>query len=125
MEKVTMRIILAVVALAIAAPLVAAEPPLASRDCLANRDIRAKRLSAGDGYFAQTRQGWWRNTGAACPAFAKDRALVTRGNNDRQCSGDLVEVFDPISRIGYGGCVLGSWEPVAEPPPVSGRPSGG
>nr|WP_310522895.1 hypothetical protein [Polymorphobacter sp.] len=120
-----MRIILpALLMLGLGLPVMAAETPATSRDCLANRDIRAKRLSAGDGYFAQTRQGWWRNTGAVCPAFAKDRALVTRGNNDRQCSGDLVEVFDPFSRIGYGACVLGGWERVADAPPVSGRPQG-
>lgn len=120
-----MRLIFsAVLMLGCALPAGAAETAPASRDCLANRDIRAKRLSAGEGYFARTSQGWWRNMGAACPAFAKDRALITRGNNDRQCSGDVVEVVDPVSRIGYGGCVLGRWERVAEPPPVSGRPSG-
>ena len=85
--------------------------------CLANRDIRAKRTSAADGYFAQTPRGWWHNTGAACPAYAPGRALVTRSNQDRQCRGDLVVVFDAISRIEFGGCPLGNWVRVAGPPP--------
>ena len=106
----------------VSVPAVAAISPSAPRDCLANQDIRAKRLSAGEGYFAQTRAGWWRNTGAACPAFARDRVLVTRSNSNRQCRGDLVEVFDAFSRIGFGGCALGGWERVEAPPARSDRP---
>jgi hypothetical protein len=118
-----MRIIIPalLVALGIAAPVAAAPDPTV-KTCISNRDIRAKRLSAADGYFVQTSQGWWRNTGAACPAFAKDRALITRSTSDRQCRGDQVSVVDPFSRIEYGGCVLGSWERVAAPPPRSDKP---
>ena len=113
--------IAAAAAVGMAAPATAATDPVV-KTCISNRDIRAKRLSAGDGYFVQTPQGWWRNTGAACPAFAKDRALITRGNSDRQCRGDMVAVVDPLSRIEYGGCVLGGWERVTAPPPRSDRP---
>lgn len=114
-----MRIVIPALLLACtaaSAPVIAAEPAPATQDCLNNKDIRAKRLSAEQGYYAQTRTGWWHNTGAACPAFAKNRALVTRSTSNRQCKGDVVEIVDPFSRIAYGGCTLGAWERVAAPP---------
>ena len=109
-----MRIVLAVLLAILATPVVAAQPPT-SKNCIANRDIKAKKLSAETGYYVQTSRGWWRNT-ASCPAFGPDRALVTRSNNDQQCSGDIVEAIDPFSRINYGGCGLGRWEKVDGPP---------
>ena len=112
-----MRIILSallVAGLAATSAPVFAKDALASKDCLNNRDIRSKRLSSEAGYFAKTSNGWWRNAGAACSAYGRDRALVTRTYNDRQCKGDIVNVFDPFSRIDYGACVLGAWEKVAD-----------
>ena len=85
--------------------------------CLGNRDIRAKALSAADGYYARTSRGWWRNTGRSCSAYAPTRALMTQSTQDRQCRGDLVVVFDAFSRIEYGACVLGDWVRVDGPPP--------
>lgn len=94
-----------------------------SQSCLSNRAIRAKTLSAEQGYFARTAQGWWRNTGPACAAYRPDRALRTFSYNDRQCSGDVVAVFDQFSRIDYGNCVLGKWERVAAPA-AANKPQG-
>lgn len=108
-----MRIILCLV---LAATAVASNAATATQLCLTNTDIKTKRLSATDGYYARTPNGWWRNTGAACPAYAADRALATDSTSNRQCRGDLVRVFGAFSRIQYGGCVLGSWEKVAGPP---------
>jgi hypothetical protein len=101
---------------AVAAPALAASAPPETRLCLENRDIRTKDLSPVHGYFARTAQGWWRNTGAACAAYARDRALTTQSTSNRQCRGDVVTVFEPFSRIAYGGCVLGAWERVSAPP---------
>jgi len=105
--------------LAIAAPLAAAPPgtPPETAACLSNRDIRVRVTTAAEGYFARTSQGWWRNTGPTCPAYARRRALLTRSNQDGQCRGDLVVVFDPLSRIEFGGCMLGDWLRVEAPPP--------
>jgi hypothetical protein len=101
-----------------AAPAAAAPAAVApaTRDCLENRDIRAREISAEHGYFARTPQGWWRNTGPACSAYAPNRALVTRSPQNRQCKGDIVVVFDPFSRIEFGACGLGAWERVEAPP---------
>jgi hypothetical protein len=118
--RMMMGLILAAVAApALAAPVLAA--PEASgapetRTCLENRSIRAKDISAEHGYFVRTPQGWWRNTGPACSAYAPDRALLTRSTVDRQCRGDVVVAFDPFSKIEFGGCVLGDWQRVDAPP---------
>ena len=109
-------LLIVAVSLAVAAPALAADAPPETRLCLENRDIRTKDLSPANGYFARTSQGWWRNTGPACAAYARDRALATRSIENRQCRSDVVTVFDPFSRIEFGGCVLGAWERVAAPP---------
>lgn len=108
-------LLLIAIAALFAAPAIAAPAPATpaaagqTRACLFNRDIRAKNLSAEKGYYVQTIHGWWHNEGAACPTFAPDRALRTNAYEDRQCDGDLVQIFEPITRVTYGGCVLGRW----------------
>ncbi len=122
-----MKQFLPVLLLAIATPAAAAAPvapPAAASGtppktvlCLNNRDIRTRVTTAADGYFAQTSQGWWRNTGAACSAYAPSRTLVTRSIENRQCRGDLVVVVDLLSRMEFGSCALGDWVRVDAPPP--------
>lgn len=87
-----------------------------TRLCLENRSIRTKDVSAQNGYFARTPQGWWRNTGPSCTAFGPNRVLVTRSVQNAQCRGDIVRVVDPFSQIEFGACVLGAWERVDAPP---------
>lgn len=110
------RLLAAAVLVAVAAPAFAADTPPETRLCLENRSIRAKDLSPANGYFVRTSQGWWRNTGPSCAAYARDRALITRSTENRQCRGDVVVVFEPFSRIEFGSCVLGAWERVSAPP---------
>lgn len=110
-----MALLLAASGAADAPPKPADKPP-ETRACLENRDIRAREASAQHGYYARTPQGWWRNTGPACSAYAPNRALITRSPQNRQCSGDIVVVFDPFSRIEFGVCALGKWERVDAPP---------
>lgn len=111
----TVHLIIAMLAVVAVTPVHAEEPPKSSM-CLSNRDIRAKDISAEHGYFARTPQGWWRNNGPACSAFGPNRAIITRSNQDRQCRGDLAVMFDPVSRIEYGACLLGNWQRVDAPP---------
>ena len=94
----------------------AAAPPQSPRDCISNRDIRQKRMAPDTGYFVRTSAGWWHNTGPACSAWRANASLSTRTNNDRQCRGDVVGVFDPRSQITFGACNLGAWERVEGPP---------
>jgi hypothetical protein len=58
---------------------------------------------------------WLRNDlPASCPAN-RDRILVIRSTIGSLCQGDIVDVVDPVSRIGYGSCVLGPYTPVSVP----------
>lgn len=124
-----MRTLLTLLLIATAAPAIAAAPPNAApalaapQECLANRDIKARRMTAEQGYFARTSAGWWHNLGPSCSAYGRDRVLITRSLNDRQCRGDVVSVVDPFSRIEFGGCGLGAWQRVAdaEVPPAKAR----
>jgi hypothetical protein len=116
MRMISLALIALATATAPAPPVLAA--PAVTRNCLLSRDIRGQRLSADQGYFAQTRQGWWRNAAGACAAYGPRRALLTRTNSNQQCAGDFAEVFDAFSRIGYGGCRLGKWEKLAVAPDV-------
>lgn len=97
-----------------------------TRQCMRNRDIRGQRATADAGYFVRTWQGWWRNTGPACPGLGTNRMLVSFRPSDTQCSGDIVNAVDQFSQINYGACTLGGWERVDEsqvPPPYQpGRP---
>lgn len=116
------RLLILTLLAGLAAPALAAEPTTPeTRDCLQNRSIRAKRLSAEQGYFVQTSQGWWRNTAGGCPAYGPRRAISTNSTADRQCKGDVVQVFDAQTRIGYGGCPLGAWEKLAAAPDVPAK----
>ena len=103
--------------LLLAGPALAA-PPVGphTQDCIENRDIRARRQSAEDGYFVQTRQGWWRNTAGGCPLYKRNGILVTQSPQNRQCRGDVVQVVDPMLFFTIGSCPLGAWERIEQPP---------
>jgi hypothetical protein len=105
-----MLTLLAPLMLAAATPAVAP----ATTNCLQTRDTRGQRLSPEKGYFVETRQGWWRNTGPACPLFGPNRLVIAVRPNDNLCKGDLINVVDNYQRINFGVCTLGSWENVAE-----------
>lgn len=48
---------------------------------------------------------------AGCPDLSFGRALKVRTTSTRLCRGDIVTVFDPVSRVEYGGCSLGDFTP--------------
>ena len=78
--------------------------------CVSSRQLRGNR-SIGEGVILF--RGSSRNTvyvnrpPAGCPEIRPGRALRTRTPSTRLCAGDIVEVFDPVHRMGYGGCGLG------------------
>lgn len=99
-----------------------ASAPPETRKCLVNRHIEAQRNTAEAGYFARTREGWWFNTGPACPSFGRNRALVSYRPTDTQCRGDVVNVVDPRTGVELGNCMLGEWQRVdaSKVPPARG-----
>lgn len=48
---------------------------------------------------------------AGCPDLDYGRALKIRTPSTQICRGDIVTVFDPVSRVEYGGCGLGDFTP--------------
>lgn len=104
-----------------AAPAPAAAPAV-TRKCLMNRGMRGQRLSREAGYFVQNGEGWWRNTGPACALFGPQRVVVSVTPNDRQCSGELINIVDSYQRVNLGACTLGEWQkvdPATVPPPFN------
>jgi hypothetical protein len=52
---------------------------------------------------------------AGCPELRNGRALRVQTTTSQLCSGDIVEVFDPLSGVGYGSCALGDFTPYRRP----------
>ncbi len=91
-------------------------------NCIDNKMIGDTRFSPEQGYFAEVAGKWWQNRARGCPLFAPDRTIITNSTINRQCNGDQVTVFQNFSRIDFGACVLGKWQPVAAkdvPPPAN------
>lgn len=64
------------------------------------------RMSGGPDYL---------NTPASCPALRSDRAIVTHVFGGSLCRGDVIQVIDPPSPVGYGSCILGDFVPYSRP----------
>ncbi len=46
-----------------------------------------------------------------CPGLDSGMAIKVRTPAARLCRGDVVSVFDPVSRTAFGGCSLGEFTP--------------
>ena len=87
-----------------------AGPPV---QCVNSRDLMGNR-SAGETAIVFSGRGgrlWVNRPAAGCPDLKSFRALRTRTPGTRLCRGDIATVFDPLSRVEYGGCGLGEFEP--------------
>lgn len=115
-----MRTSLIFVALACAAPALAADAPAVKpklQDCLITRSIQQTQTGYDGQYYARLRdRSWWRNT-MICPGLHPRRALVHTSPIGSQCRGDIVQVVDfTMGGVSFGGCGLGSWERLDGPP---------
>ncbi|MEA3000523.1 MAG: hypothetical protein QOK17_2356 [Sphingomonadales bacterium] len=91
-----------------------AGPPVS---CVQMRQLAGNK-SAGDAivFEGTTRERLWVNRPAGgCPDL-RDRALVTRTSSDQLCRGDIATILDPVSRVTYGGCGLGDFQPYRRRP---------
>ncbi len=88
-----------------------AGPP---RSCVPQRDLAGNR-SVGDAAIVfQTRSRnlvYVNRPAAGCPEIRSGYALRTRTTINQLCSGDIVEVFDPVSGFSRGSCGLGEFTP--------------
>ncbi|WP_439533237.1 hypothetical protein [Polymorphobacter sp.] len=92
------------------APLAAAEPE--TRACIDSRSIRATQFSAEQGYFVRSGGKWFQNRAGGCPLFKEDRSIRTNSTIGRQCNGDQVQVYQPVTNLEFGNCTLGDWTEV-------------
>lgn len=82
--------------------------------CVNQRDLGGNR-SAGEGaiiFSGRTNSMLYVNRPATgCPDLDFGRALIVRTTGSQLCRGEIVTVFDPVSRVEYGGCGLGDFTP--------------
>ena len=82
--------------------------------CVNERDLGGNR-SYGEGailFRGRTNSVVYVNRPpAGCPDLSYGRALKIRTPSTQICRGDIVTVFDPVSRVEYGGCGLGDFTP--------------
>ena len=81
--------------------------------CVSHRLLRDNR-SIGEGVILFNGAGdivYVNRPPGGCPALDYGRTMITRTPSASLCSGDIVTVFDPVSRIEYGGCGLGEFVP--------------
>jgi hypothetical protein len=85
-------------------------PPVS---CVNMRTLQGNR-SVGEGaivFDGPSGRKWVNRPPAGCPTLDLGRALRVRTSSSQLCRNDIVTVFDPVSRIEYGGCGLGDFEP--------------
>ncbi len=88
-----------------------------AKHCIRQRELRGQTIVGQSTIVFERGSGrYYRSdVGAGCAALRPDRAIVTREIAIGICEGDPFEVFDPISRVGYGSCTFGPFIPYQRP----------
>jgi hypothetical protein len=90
---------------------VPAGPPVS---CVSQRDLGGNR-SIGQGVILFNGRSsdlvYVNRPAAGCPEIRSGRALVVRTTSSQLCRGDIVDVVDLTTGMGFGGCGLGDFEP--------------
>jgi hypothetical protein len=82
-------------------------------NCVSSRSLRGNR-SFGEGVILFEGHGgtvYVNRPAAGCPELGLGRSLVTRSSGTQLCQGDIAEVVDLSSGVGFGGCALGEFVP--------------
>lgn len=94
---------------------VQAGPP---QSCVSSRTLRGND-SVGEGAIIFRTTGsdlvYVNRPPAGCPEIRQGRAIRVRTTTTQLCSGDIVEVFDPVQNFGFGACGLGEFTPYRRP----------
>ena len=79
--------------------------------CVRQLDLQGNRSVGGKLVFeTRTRDLVYVNE-ADCPELTSSRALKTRTSTGQLCAGDIVDIIDPGTPVGYGSCGLGRFTP--------------
>ena len=86
--------------------------------CIRQRDIVGQTLvNQSVIVFEMRGHRYYRNDiTPACAALNPERSIVTHDVVGGICANEIFEVFDPMSRIGYGSCAFGPFTPYELPP---------
>ncbi len=105
----------ALILLALAAAPAVAAPP-AAKSCVVLRNIDHQRILDDHSVAMQVSGQWYRNDLPSCRLLNRNRAFTTRLSTGQLCEGDLVGIFEPVSRMEFGSCALGPFTPIDAPP---------
>ena len=84
-----------------------------ARDLGSNRSLGEYSILFENKYSSRT--FWINHPRGGCPDLTSERALRWKSTMSQMCSGDIVDVFDPTTRIPYGSCSLGDFTPYSKP----------
>lgn len=79
--------------------------------CVRQFDLTGNRTVGGALVFGTRGRDVVYVNQADCPKLDSSRALKTRTPTGQLCSGDIVEVFDPVAGFSYGRCGLQAFTP--------------
>ncbi len=94
---------------------VQAGPP---QSCVSSRTLGGNQ-SVGEGAIIFRTMGsdliYVNRPPGGCPEIGPGRAIRVRTTTTQLCTGDIVEVFDPVQNFGFGACGLGEFTPYRRP----------
>ncbi len=79
--------------------------------CVRQFDLTSNRTVGGALVFGTRGRDVVYVNRADCPELNSGRALKTRTTTGQLCSGDIVEVFDPVAGFTHGSCGLQEFTP--------------
>ncbi|WP_448582421.1 DUF6491 family protein [Thermaurantiacus sp.] len=101
---------------------VAALPTIGEpRRCMLQRNIQETRMVDDRTLLIrESASRWFRVTlPESCTGIGDNRIIVWRAPTGQTCQGDPFDVIDAVSRISYGLCTMGAFQPVDNGPLAS------
>jgi hypothetical protein len=84
------------------------------QDCVSEFETGTQQPYAPDAILFRGRTGdvlYLNRLPTGCPGLTYGKAIAVRTPMSRLCRGDVVTVFDPVSRMETGSCALGPFTP--------------
>jgi hypothetical protein len=90
-----------------------------AQDCVSERDLGENKAYGKDVIVFKGRTDevvYVNRLLSPCPGLEFGRAIAFTTPQTRICRGDLVNVFDPVTGVQFGGCGLGEFTPYRRSP---------